>query len=228
VADVPLASPRGLEDVYLGRAEEVARGRPVLTGDVFEGVELDLEDHGGLVMVVAHPCSMRANLGRLRPRVVVAPIRRHQHLPFRSWPGRDFDFFPLPQLLGDTDDPRATNLRELSTARSETLATEHRVAALCNRGIHLLHQRLVHSLSRVVVGLDVLEEHSGHVLLEAELEEEWVEELAGEDAGPEERQGASEAFAAYLDAGLRVALLERDRRSDVAREVRAELRRRRA
>jgi hypothetical protein len=226
VADIPLAAPRDLEDLYLGRHQDLVLARPVLSGDVFERVELDLPDHDGRVMVIAHPCSMRGQRGRLRDRLTVAPIRVHQDIPFARWPEGHYNVFPLSQLLGAKDVPRAVDLRDLSTARSERLEREHRVLALRHRGIHILQQRLVYSLTRVTIGLEKFDEQSAHVLLEAELEEEWVDDLAGdEDAAA--RAAASEAFAEYLDGGLREQLLEPDRRSDVTRQVRIEIRERR-
>jgi hypothetical protein len=226
VPDLPLACPRSLEDLYLERGDELAVSRPVLTGDVFSNVEIDADDHDGLVLVIAHPCSMRGARGRLRPRIAVAPIRPYQHLSFESWPAGHFNVFPLPQLLGDDDPPRAASLLELSSARSHELVRERRVAALTTRGVHLLQQRLVNSLTRVVVGLELLDEQSAHVLLEAELEEEWVDDLAS-DLTPDVVAAQSEAFAEFMDSGLRSRLLEKEARTDVMREVRREIRTRR-
>jgi len=222
VPDLPLACPRSLEDLYLGRASDVAVSRPIMTGDVFSEVDVDADDHDGTVLVVAHPCSMRGARGRLRPRLTVAPVRQHQQIPFASWPFGHFNVFPLQQLFDDDERARAASLLELSSARST-----HRIAALTARGVHLLQQRLVYSLTRVVVGLELLDEQSAHVLLEAELEEEWVDELGGE-LTPDAIVTQSEAFAVFMDTGPRARLLEKAARTDVLRDIRREIRSRRA
>jgi hypothetical protein len=219
-----LAAPASIREIYLGHGDEVALGRPMLTGDVLTDVAVDADDHDGTVMIVAHPCSMRGARGRLLPRIVVAPIRPYQRVPFENWPEGHFKVMPLPNMLGEMDQAsRAVHLLELTAVRSEFLAREHRVLALKNRGIHVLQQRLVYSLTRVEVGLDRLHEQTAHVLLEAELEEEWVEELADGD-DPESISAQSEAFATYMDLGHRAELKDATRRSDAVRAVRAEIR----
>src|SRR5215211_8489685 len=127
--DLPLAFPRSLEDLYLERGEDLSVSRPVLTGDVFREVEIGADDHDGLVLVIAHPCSMRGARGKLRARVAVAPIRRYQQIPFESWPTGHFNAFPLPQLLGNEDLPRAASLLELASARSSELERARRASA---------------------------------------------------------------------------------------------------
>ena len=220
-----LAAPSSTAELYLGRGDDLAVGRPLLTGDVITDVELDADDHDGIVMIVAHPCSMRGSQGRLLPRVVVAPVRRYQAVPFARWPEGHFKVMPLPHLVGEQDDTdRAVHLLELTAVRSENLDPENRVLSLTDRGIHILQQRLVYSLTRVEVGLDRLHEQMAHVLLEAELEEEWVDELA-DQTDESSLSDASREFGAFLDAGHRDALKDATRRSDVARAVRAEIRR---
>jgi hypothetical protein len=221
-----LAAPAASRELYLGYGDDIARGRPLLTGDVLTEVAIDADEHDGTVMIVAHPCSMRGARGRLLPRIVVAPIRAYQHVPFETWPDGHFKVMPLSQMLGETDDrSRAVHLLELTAVRSQELLRDHRILALKDRGIHVLQQRLVYSLTRVEVGLEKLQEQTAHVLLEAELEEEWVDELA-DDGDPNAMSAESEAFTAYMDDGHRVALKDVTRRSDAVRVVRAEIRRR--
>ncbi len=219
-----LAAPSSIREIYLGYSDDVAIGRPLLTGDVLTDVAVDADDHDGTVMIVAHPCSMRGAQGRLLPRIVVAPIRLYQRIPFESWPEGHFKVMPLPNMLGETDEAsRAVHLLELTAVRSENLQREHRILALKDRGIHVLQQRLVYSLTRVEVGLEKLHEQTAHVLLEAELEEEWVDELAVE-GDPASLSTESEAFATYMDLGHRADLKDPTRRSDAVRTVRAEIR----
>lgn len=223
-----LAAPASTGELYLGRGDDIARGRPLLTGDVLTGIDVNADDHDGTVMIVAHPCSMRGAHGHLLPRVIVAPVRRYQSIPFASWPDGHFKVMPLPNMLGDEDQiTRAVHLLELGAVRSEQLDRERRILALKDRGIHILQQRLVYTLTRVEVGLEKLNEQAAHVLLEAELEEEWADELADE-ADAESIARASEAFCAYMDEGRRAMLTDATRRSDTVRVVRAEIRRRAA
>lgn len=226
VADFPLAAPKGLEQIYLARGEDIAVARPILTGDVFTDVQIDADEHEGLVMVVAHPCSMRGAQGALLPRIAVAPIRGYSNVPLAKWPDGHYKVLPLPGLLNDEDASRAVHLLELSAVRSNQLDRGRRILSLTDSGIHILQQRLVHSLTRVVVGLDRLQEQAAHVLLEAELEEEWVDELTVDDS-TEALSAISQQFAVYMDEGHRDALLSVTTRSDTVRTVRAEIRRRR-
>lgn len=213
-------------ELYLGYSDDIALGRPLLTGDVVTNAAINADDHDGTVMIVAHPCSMRGAGGRLLPRIVVAPIRPYQRIPFERWPDGHFKVMPLPELLGESDtDSRAVHLLELTAVRSGQLSTENRILALKDRGIHVLQQRLVYSLTRVEVGLEKLQEQTAHVFLEAELEEEWVDELAPE-TDPASRAAESVAFATFMDDGHRVALRNSTRRSDTVRAVRIEIRRR--
>lgn len=218
-------APRDLDDLYLARGDEVPVTRPVMSGDVFTGVDVGAHDQEqGLILVVAHPCSMRGAGGRLRPCLTVAPIRPYQAVPLQGWATGHHNVFPLPELTEDDDAPRAASLLELATAASTELRSDRRIASLTTRGVLLLQQRLVYSLTRVLVGLEQFEEQSAHVLLEAELEDEWVEALTDEGAGESEMSKQSAAFAAYMDDGHRDLLLDPARRTDVARAVRAEFR----
>jgi hypothetical protein len=168
VAEVPLEKPRSVADLYMAVGDDVSPARPVLPGDVFEAVDIGL-DHDGFVLLVAHPCSMRRGAGQLRPRIAAAPIRNHGNPPLEAWPERDFNWFPLPEVF---EVGRAASFLELGSARSEDLLRERRIVSLSEYGIYVLQQRFVHSLTRVVVGLDRLGEASAHVLAECELEEE--------------------------------------------------------
>lgn len=154
---LPLAQPRSAEDLYLARGEDVSPARPVLPGDVFADVDIGVE-HDGHVLVVAHPCSMRGAGGRLRPRLAAAPIRNSQDIPFEIWPAGNYNVFPLRELF---ERAKAASLLELSAASRDGLEHGERVACLSEHGIYVLQQRLVHSLTRVVVGLDQLEKASG-------------------------------------------------------------------
>lgn len=79
---------------------------------------------------------------------------------------------------------------------------------------------MVHHLSRVIIDLAELAEHSAPILAEADLHEEWVTDLGG-TAEPE--------FYRFLDADnrkLRNWLNEARTRPQVVQAVRREIRRR--
>ena len=216
---LPLAEPRSAEELYLARGEEVSRARPVLTGDVYADIDIG-PPHDGFVLLIAHPCSMRGGGGRLRTRIAAAPIRQGQEIPLDQWPEGNFNLFPLPDLF---DRPHSAALLELGAAPREALEEGRRIASLSDHGIYVLQQRLVHSLTRVVVGLDTLEAASGHVLAEAELEEEWVEQLAGSDAEAEALRSEVSGFQAFFN-DFRADFKLRERRADIRRTVREEIR----
>jgi len=216
VTELPLTAPRGVDELYLARHDEVSLARPLMPGDVLAGV---CGAHG---MIVAHPCAMRGGGGRLRPRVAVAPVIAYQRVPLLAWPNGHYNVFPLPDLLPE---PCAAQLLELDSATREELHAAERVATLSDYGVYVLQQRFVFCITRVVVGLDRLEEVSGHVLAEAELEEEWVDELTdGDDPSAMSEERA--AFQTFLDGELRASLQQPVRRSEVRRTVRAEIARR--
>ncbi len=54
-----LASYDDSGELYLTRGDEVKPNRPLFTGDVFLDVAVPGVQDGGLVIVVAHPCSLR-------------------------------------------------------------------------------------------------------------------------------------------------------------------------
>jgi hypothetical protein len=78
VTELPLTAPRGVDELYLARYDEVSPARPLLPGDVLAGV------CGSHAMIVAHPCAMRGGGGRLRPRVAVAPVIAYERVPLRA------------------------------------------------------------------------------------------------------------------------------------------------
>jgi hypothetical protein len=153
--------------------------------------------------------------------MAAAPVRRGQEIPIARWPDGNYNVFPLPELR---DEPCAANLLELGAASRADLLEAERVACLSEQGIYLMQQRLVHSLTRVVVGLDQLEAASGAVLGEAELEEEWVEALA-DLSDRSSIAGQTTAFQEFFNPHRDDFKLP-DRRADVRRAVRREIRQR--
>ena len=169
----------------------------------------------GLVCIVSHACSMRRGT-QLHSTQVVAPIRDHH---VSDWKG-NYDWMPLPgtQLPG-LENP-AGCLRELRSEFTADLQAGKRMAVMADTGVQLLQQRMAFHLSRVVIDLRELAEHSAPVLAEAELHEQWVSEL-GEDHDT--------LFHQLLDADnrkLRRWLGESRTRPQAMRAVREEILRR--
>jgi len=116
---------------------------------------------------------------------------------------------------------RCGTLDEWVTVSSAELTRERRRLTLQDRGILVFQQRLIHALSRFVAPIDALLEASRHVLVEAELDYDWVFELDG--TAPLEALVLD--FAAFMNAEGRRGALRTDERR-VRSEIRNELRRR--
>ena len=126
---------------------------------------------------------------------------------------------PLPGApISEMTDPAAC-IRELRSEPTDDLMAGERVAVMANTGIHLLQQRMAYHLSRVVIAMPELAEHSAPVLAEVELQEEWAQALGVEAEGD---------FHRLLDADdreLRNGLTEARTRPQAMRSVRQEIRR---
>lgn len=226
-----LDSPDDPEDLWLA-SDGVPSARPLIQGDVL--LELPIGNAGEAVpgMILTHPCSMRAGK-KLRPRQTVAQIVQ-QPIALDQWAGSHFDFMPLPGLELPGFGALAVDLRLITAVPTPTILAADRHAALSEIGIHLLQQRLTHHLTRVVVDLWTFAEHSAPILLEVELQEDWVSEAMrdvqeGADLA-KAQQAAEDAFQDLLDADerrLRGMLSEPPTRAQAAREIRTAIRDRR-
>lgn len=219
-----LHSPDAADDLYLYRgADELVKERPILTGDVFAGLQIPgvAEADGELAMIVAHPCSMRRG-AQLAPRILMAPVGRHRQI---SWRG-SLNLMPLPELTPDTN--FAARLSDLGQVAAQELHRDARVACLSHDGIAILHQRLICSLTRLVVGVPKLHDTAEPVLVEVELCEEWC--LAACAAGVA-LAAAEASFEEWIRAehnGRRRQdrLKARSEHSAIRRQLWAELKRR--
>ncbi|MCY4518446.1 MAG: hypothetical protein OXB99_14545 [Acidimicrobiaceae bacterium] len=205
-----LDEPEDPSDVwYVCPPEEVPPHRMLMQGDV---VLLD----SGPVCVVSHACSMRQGL-RLHATQIIAPVHERSRTLWRG----DYDWMPLPELRIAESRAVAANLRELSSVPTANLEAGHRVAAMSEVGIQLLQQRMAHHLTRVVIDLSTLAEHSAPVLMEANLHEEWVEALG---------EASEQEFEALLDADdrlLRNLMSVPQSRFDAQSSIRQQIKQRR-
>ncbi|MGI8434106.1 MAG: hypothetical protein ACR2LE_05135 [Nocardioidaceae bacterium] len=140
---------------------EISRARPLLQGDVFDGVVLPgFGEEPRKVQIVAHPCSMRAG-ATLTPRVTVAPIDPHREVTGKGWDGPP-RLMPLPDLVDGEN--FATKFIDVTACPAELLTRDRRIATLSNRGIYVLQQRLVKHYTRVEMSLELLWRESAPVL----------------------------------------------------------------
>lgn len=187
---------------------DVPTHRMLMQGDV-------ILTEAGPVCVVAHACSMRRGPD-LHDTQAVASVRNHK----ASWRGH-YDWMPMPEAPIPGFSNSAACIRQISSPSTKSLLNGNRVAAMTDTGIQLLQQRMVYHLSRVIIDLVELAEHSAPILAEVDLHEEWVTDL-GKAAEPE--------FHRFLDADdrkLRKWLIEVHTRPQAIKAVRQEIRRRR-
>ena len=141
--------------------------------------------------------------------------------------------FPLPGLLEDGSH-YAARLTEFGMIGESALDLGQRIACLSERGILLLQQRFVASLTRVAMATETLDGPCRPVLAEAELLlEDWQIDLARPriEAEPRERDRILEEEASNFDEFVgqppdhprRNALEDDAGRADVRRQVRAEI-----
>lgn len=225
---VELDRPGAVEALYLERDEPTEPWRPLMTGDVFAGPQVPGCAEHELVMVLAHPCSLRKGV-TLVERVQALPVASHQAIALDAWK-RHYRVMPLPELRGEGGEPYAARLTEFGMVSQDELDLDRRVCCATELGVVLLQQRFFHNQSRVKVGRDTLFEASAPVFAEVELWTQWNEQLAeprvqaGEDRETvlaDEAQAfdgqmrSDHPEAPDLRAALRVTRL----RSDVRRRV---------
>lgn len=188
-------------DALYDERVDVSWGRPLLQGDVFDGIVLPgFGDEPMKVQIVNHPCAMRSGTDLL-PRVTVAPVERHSRPKGQSgWDGH-LRVMPLPELVAD--EHYAAKFVDVTAAPAELLARRHRIASLSHQGIYVLQQRLVRHYTRLEIGLELLRRQSAPVLAEAMQQWDWIEQVLGEDERSDEDAIAAEAvvFDDWLSEG---------------------------
>jgi hypothetical protein len=161
------------EALYDERAD-VSWARPLLQGDVFDGVVLPgFDEEPRKVQIVAHPCAMRTGAD-LTPRITVAPVEPHQAVTGIGWNG-NLRVMPLAELADGQH--FATKFVDVTAAPAQLLTRERRIATLSHQGIYVLQQRLIKHYTRVEMRLELLRREPAAVLTEAELQWHWLEEV---------------------------------------------------
>lgn len=159
-------------DALYDERSDVSRARPLLQGDVFDGVVLPgFGDDPRKVQIVAHPCAMRTGAS-LTPRITVAPVEPYQPVSGKAWDGHP-RVMPLAELVSGKH--FAAKFVDITACPVELLTKDRRIATLSNRGIFVLQQRLIKHYTRAETELEVLRSQSAPVLTEAELLWDWLE-----------------------------------------------------
>lgn len=164
-------------DALYDERTDVSRARPILQGDVFDGVILPgFSEEPMKVQIVAHPCAMRTG-ANLAPRITVAPVETYQEVTGQGWNG-NLRVMPLAQLTSFGN--FATKFADVTACPVELLIREQRIATLSHRGIYILQQRLVKHYTRLEMPLELMRRESAPVLTEAEIQWHWLEEVLNE------------------------------------------------
>ena len=225
MADTGLECPDAAEDLYLAATrDEVESSRPVLTGDIFEDVDLPGMDSAGLGIVLTHPCSMRTDGVTLARRLLMARVSVSGEIPLEKWKTGHFKVMPLPQLTGKHF---SALFEEMGMVESAILRATNRVACLTPFGINLLQQRFVWYLTRFLASTHRLGEVSEAVFEEVDLCSEWVSaaSCAGDDP-----KTAEQAFHQWIrssdESGVsrQQLLQEPQRRAGLRQEMRRRIR----
>lgn len=215
------------EALYDERAA-VSWARPLLQGDVFDEIVLPgFGDEPMMVQIVSHPCAMRRGAD-LNPRITVAPVEPYERVTGRrGWDG-NLRVMPLPELTGG--EHFATKFVDVTAAPAELLTQARRIATLSHRGIYVLQQRLIKHYTRIDMPLELLRRESAAVLVESELQWDWIETVLRETQLADEAAIAAEAraFDGWLSEGdpprrhlLRDEIHHSDLRKETHREARA-------
>ena len=215
---VQLDQPNDDEEIYHARDEEVSLARPLLTGDVVDDVDVPGIGRSP-AMIVAHPCNMRRG-AELAPKLTCAPVAEYQRVEPNQWADGFARVFPLSSFR--ENDHRAARLDELVSVPTERFDLGARMICLEHRGIFLLQQRIIHSIARCKVSLSTIRESMEHVLVEAGLLEDWVEDLS-DPADAASRESAIASFEEFIAGDLRAQLQDPNRRSQVIARVSREM-----
>lgn len=179
-------------DALYNEGTDVSPARPLLQGDVFDGVILPgFGDEPRKVQIVTHPCAMRSG-ANLVPRITVAPVEPHQRITGRGWQG-NLRVMPLAELTNSQN--FATKFPDVTACPAELLTRQRRIATLSNRGIYVLQQRLVKHYTRLEMPLELLRRESAPVLTEAEIQWDWLEQVLDDTELDDDAAIAAEANA---------------------------------
>ncbi|WP_410785734.1 hypothetical protein [Kribbella sp. C-35] len=221
-------------DALYDERGDVSRARPLLQGDVFDGVVLPgFTEEPMLVQIVAHPCAMRTGAS-LTPRITVAPVEPHQKIKGTGW-NSNVRLMPLAELTNNGH--FAAKFVDVTACPAGLLTRDRRIATLSHQGIYVLQQRLIKHYTRTEMGLEILRSQSAPVLTEAELLWDWLECVLTESETAEDKMLDAETavFETWMRDGdpspqqrLRFEIHHTDVRREAQRAAAARAKTRRA
>ncbi len=209
------------QDALYDERTDVSRARPLLQGDVFDGVVLPgFGEKPKKVQIVAHPCAMRRGAD-LAPRITVAPVEPYQAVTGSGWDG-NLRVMPLAGLVDG--EHFATRFVDVTASPTDLLTRDRRIATLSHQGIYVLQQRLIKHYTRVKMSLEVMRHESAAVLTEAGLQWDWLEEVLtaaelGQDDAIENEAAFFDEWLGQGDPSPRARLGEEIHHADVRRET---------
>jgi hypothetical protein len=228
--EAPGGDPPDWDSIYIARpGDELAAYRPVMTGDVFNRVELYAADGTRKirnVMVIQHPCAIRQGAIEIAESILVAVVDDHPFIEPSAWKGHS-KLMPLPDFRRETQSRKRHQAaffdRHYIAHRSQL---SDRISALSLSGTNLLLQRWVRYSSGVVVPTYDLDGVVCPVYEEVEIVEEWCETAL---ANGKRQEDAEIAVVAWLDettGGVtrREALVSSQYRARIRREARSRVR----
>lgn len=225
MTEATLESPDSASDLFLAaEISDVEARRPILTGDVFAGVQIPGLETPSLAIVITHPCSMRRDGVRLADRLLMAEVREHQHIPLAAWSTGHYRVMPLPGLAGR--DTYAASFDEIGLVKSSVLVELERVAVLTPFGINLLQQRLIWYLTRFLAPTHLLNESCAAVFEEADLCEEWVVSRSEHHGSLDEANAEFHSWIREADSAghtRQEGLIDPQRRAGIRRAMREAL-----
>lgn len=225
-----LEPPNGLvadwDRLYLTRgADEVVGHRPVFTGDVFQAVTVCPprgDPKTKAIMIIQHPCAIRADGVDLVENLLVAEVRRWPLLPPDRW-NTNGKIMPLPSLFTDCTTSKANQATVFDrTFHAHPDGLVDRIACLSLKGVNLLLQRWVYHCSRVIVPSWDFNVVVSPAYEEADIVEEWSTTAMGSGRTVAEARHDVDAWLSSDDGGRtrRKALEDPQQRGAIRREAR--------
>ncbi|MEC4015971.1 hypothetical protein [Streptomyces sp. H27-D2] len=222
-----MEKPGDPADLYLALGEDIIAARPILTGDVFDGVEITDTDGTSIrrtIMVLDHPCSLRTDGVKLTSRLTAAEVARTQPASWRGSFNRMLLPAPFPGADGKAH-PCAAFFDTCYHLSPEQLEAGTRIACLSHQGINLLLQRRVKHFSRVTVPTFEFQEANQGVYEEADVIEEWC--TSREDDGVKLSEATAECVCWLrekpVDRSRQDMLKDAQQRSTVRKQMRNRL-----
>ena len=188
-------TPSDWASLYRARGGEIPPHRPIFTGDIFVGLSVPGEIEPTDVIVLQHPCAIRADGVNLTPRLLVAEVRPWEKVPPPAWETRHYKLMPLVDLRPGTEPPHyAAFFIDLHVVPRENFDLERRYACLTQKGVNLLMQRWAHHNTRAVVDTPRFQEVTAAQYEEADMIEEWCLDREDDGIGPPDAQREIDAW----------------------------------